>query len=257
MKKFTADQSGFGQFEFATTSADKSSALMLPDRFTASAVRHSYVWDSAVARKSASSGFYRGFFKPALDSFFILLTLPFSVPLIALCAAALWVEGGSPFYTQERLGRNGKRFSILKLRTMVRDADAVLEAHLASDPARRHEWNELQKLKDDPRVTRVGQFLRATSLDELPQLFNVLLGDMSLVGPRPMMPEQLAMYGEPRAYFAMRPGITGLWQVSARNNTRFSYRNDLDRDYEDKVSLFFDMSVLFKTIGVVLRRTGY
>lgn len=257
MKRFEADQPGFGQFEFAATSVDGNSAMTLVDRFSGPSIRNSYVWDSAIARKSASGGVYRGIFKPVIDGLFILLTLPFSVPLIAICAIALWIEGGSPFYTQSRLGRNGRRFAILKLRTMVRDADAVLEEYLASDPACRREWDELQKLKNDPRVTPVGQFLRATSLDELPQLFNVLLGDMSLVGPRPMMPDQLSMYGEPRAYFALRPGITGLWQVSARNNTRFSYRNDVDRDYENKVSFSFDMKVLFKTVGVVLRRTGY
>ena len=140
---------------------------------------------------------------------------------------------------------------------MVRDADAVLEAYLASDPARRREWNELQKLRNDPRVTRVGHFLRATSMDELPQLFNVLKGDMSLVGPRPMMPEQLSMYGESDAYFALRPGVTGLWQVSARDNTRLSHRNEVDAEYLRNISFKLDLTVLYKTIGVVLRRTGY
>ena len=257
MKKSTADRPKYGQFEHATTSADENSAMALSDRFAASSVCRSRDWGNKVARKSAFGGFYRGRLKPMLDVLFILLTLPFSVPLIALLAVALWVEGGSPFYTQDRLGRNGKRFSILKLRTMVRTADAVLEEYLASDPAGRREWDELQKLKNDPRVTRVGQFLRATSMDELPQLFNVLKGDMSLVGPRPMMPDQLAMYGESRAYFALRPGITGLWQVSARNNTRFSHRNEVDQEYEQKISFAVDLAVLFKTVGVVLRRTGY
>jgi lipopolysaccharide/colanic/teichoic acid biosynthesis glycosyltransferase len=230
--------------------------MTLSDRFGGPSVCESYVWDSAVARKAAFSGFYRDLVKPALDILFVLLTVPFSVPLIALCAIALWIEGGSPFYTQDRLGKNGNRFSIWKLRTMVRDADAVLEDFLASDPASRREWDELQKLKNDPRVTPVGHFLRASSLDELPQLFNVLKGDMTLVGPRPMLPEQLVMYGEPSAYFALKPGITGLWQVSERNNTRFSYRNESDAEYERKVSLSTDISILFKTVGVVLRRTG-
>ncbi len=256
MKTFTTDQPTFGQFEFSTTSGDAHSSLILSDAFDVSSVGHSYVWDSAVARKAAFSGFYRSLVKPSLDGLFVALTLPFSVTLIGLCALALLIEGGSPFYTQYRLGKNGRQFSILKLRTMVRDADSVLEGYLAADPARRREWDELQKLKDDPRVTRVGHFLRATSLDELPQLFNVLKGDMTLVGPRPMMPDQLEMYGEPSAYFALKPGITGLWQVSARNNTRFSFRNESDAEYERGLSFKSDIAILFKTVGVVLRRTG-
>ncbi|AXI42966.1 sugar transferase [Sulfitobacter sp. SK011] len=257
MNSYKTNQLGYGQFEFGPLPADGNPAILRSERFAVSSVRRSYVWDGAVARKAEASGFYRGLVKPLLDGLIILLTLPFSVPFIAFCAVALWVEGGSPFYTQERLGKNGKRFKILKLRTMVRDADAVLEAYLASDPARRREWNELQKLRNDPRVTRVGHFLRATSMDELPQLFNVLKGDMSLVGPRPMMPEQLSMYGESDAYFALRPGVTGLWQVSARDNTRLSHRNEVDAEYLRNISFMLDLTVLYKTIGVVLRRTGY
>lgn len=257
MKKFTTDRPGYGLFELAATSADLKPAMAFSDRYPALPVSSSYVWESALARKASRGGLYRSFGKRLMDTIFILMTLPFSLPLIALCAIALWVEGGSPFYTQARLGKNGRHFSILKLRTMVRDADAVLETYLAADPLRRREWDDLQKLKDDPRVTPMGHFLRATSLDELPQLFNVLIGQMSLVGPRPMMPEQLTMYGDPSAYFAVKPGITGLWQVSARNATKFSYRNDVDAAYERALTLKLDISVLFKTVGVVLRRTGY
>ncbi len=256
MKRFETDRSGYGQFEFAATTTEGHAALTLVDRFASSSVHRSAVWNSAVARRAEKRGLYCRFFKPLMDNFLILLSLPFTLPLIALCALALWIEGGTPFYTQPRLGRNGKRFAILKLRTMVSNADAVLEDHLAADPERRREWDELQKLKDDPRITRIGQFLRASSLDELPQLFNVLMGQMSLVGPRPMMPEQLPLYGEPSAYFALRPGITGLWQVSARNSTRFSYRNEADWEYKQKISFRFDTKVLFKTVGVVLCRTG-
>lgn len=216
----------------------------------------SLVWDSALDRKDGPVYLYRHLGKRLMDVLFVLLTLPFSLTLIGICALALWREGGSPFYTQKRLGQNGKEFSILKLRTMVRDADKVLEAYLASDPELRQEWDALQKLRHDPRVTPVGRFLRMTSLDELPQLFNVLRGDMSLVGPRPMMPDQLAMYGEPKHYFALKPGITGLWQVSARNTAAFTYRNEVDGAYERSLTLNLDMTILFKTIGVVLRPTG-
>lgn len=140
---------------------------------------------------------------------------------------------------------------------MVRDADAKLEQYLAGSSQLRREWDETQKLKKDPRITPVGRVLRVTSLDELPQLWNVLKGDMSLVGPRPMMPDQLPLYGDPRAYFALKPGITGMWQVSARNESRFSYRAQIDSVYGQDLSLRTDLSLLLRTVGVVLRGTGY
>ncbi|MGB3246347.1 MAG: sugar transferase [Sulfitobacter sp.] len=200
---------------------------------------------------------YRTIGKRILDVAIVVASAPFTLPIIGLCALALWIEGGAPFYSQTRLGQHGKSFSIAKLRTMVHDADAVLEDYLASDPAMRKEWDTLQKLKHDPRVTRLGALLRSTSLDELPQLFNVLKGDMSLVGPRPMMPSQETMYGDMRAYSALRPGITGLWQVSARNGKSFAYRKVVDADYERSLSFANDLQILLKTIGVVIRQTGY
>ena len=200
---------------------------------------------------------YRVAGKRLLDILFVLATLPISVPLILICALAVWIEGGSPFYRQDRLGKGGSRFSILKLRTMVRDADAKLEQYLDSDPEMRAAWDATQKLKNDPRITLIGGFLRKTSLDELPQLWNVLKGEMSLVGPRPMMPQQLSIYGDARAYFAVQPGITGIWQVSARNETRFSYRAELDQKYLAELSMTLDLGLLLRTVGVVMRRTGY
>lgn len=200
---------------------------------------------------------YRGVGKRICDVLFVLATLPVSVPLVAFCALALALEGGRPFYRQDRLGKNGSRFSILKLRTMVRDADDLLATYLENDPVLREEWETTQKLKCDPRITPVGGFLRATSLDELPQLWNVLKGEMSLVGPRPMMPEQLPLYGDAQAYFAVQPGITGLWQVSARNENRFSVRCKVDAQYYSDMSLRFDIGLLIRTVGVVVRQTGY
>lgn len=195
--------------------------------------------------------------KRVLDILLVLLTLPVSLPLIGICALLLWAEGGQPFYWQQRLGRGGRRFRIVKLRTMVRDADQALERCLAADPELRCEWDATQKLKNDPRITRVGALLRATSLDELPQLWNVVTGEMSLVGPRPMLPEQLPLYGDPRAYFALRPGITGIWQVSARNESHFSHRAVLDAQYLDRQSLGCDLMLMLRTAGAVARRTGY
>lgn len=202
------------------------------------------------------SGYIR-FGKRLLDLLFIAISLPVTLPVITLCALALWIESGLPFYRQKRLGENGKVFHLLKLRTMVRNADEKLEQVLAANPAMRAEWDATQKLKDDPRITKVGAFLRATSLDELPQIWNVVKGEMSLVGPRPMMPDQLPLYGDPRAYFAVKPGITGLWQVSARNENRFDYRCQVDATYYQTLSLGTDIGLMFRTIGVMARRTGY
>lgn len=199
---------------------------------------------------------YRAGGKRMLDIMLVLAFLPVYLPLVAVAAIALWVEGGNPFYRQERLGRNGRHFSILKLRTMVPDAEARLQALLSENPELRQEWDTTQKLKTDPRVTRVGDLLRRCSMDELPQLWNVLTGDMSLVGPRPMMPEQLPIYGDPWHYFAIRPGITGPWQVGRRNESSFSDRIVYDANYERGLSLLGDLKILFRTVGVVLRRTG-
>ncbi|WP_370513029.1 sugar transferase [Oceaniovalibus sp. ACAM 378] len=200
---------------------------------------------------------YRHIGKRLLDVFLVLLSLPLTVVIVGLCALALLFEGGQPFYRQIRLGARGERFSILKLRTMVRDADTVLQRYLDSDPALAHEWATTQKLKKDPRVTAVGNLLRKTSLDELPQFWNVLTGEMSLVGPRPMMPDQLSMYGDPQNYFALRPGITGFWQVSARNENHFSFRAEIDAQYNRSLSLLGDLGVMMRTVGVMMRQTGY
>nr|WP_235820416.1 sugar transferase [Falsiruegeria litorea] len=200
---------------------------------------------------------YAQFGKRVLDISLIVLTAPIWMLVIGICAIALMMEGGNPFYRQSRLGRGGRTFQILKLRTMVMDADAQFERLMQTDPELRHEWETTQKLKNDPRITRVGGFLRKTSLDELPQLWNVFIGDMSLVGPRPMLPEQLPLYGPSGSYFSLRPGITGLWQVSARNEEVFSFRSRVDATYARSVSFWQDVVLLFKTIGVVARRTGY
>jgi lipopolysaccharide/colanic/teichoic acid biosynthesis glycosyltransferase len=247
------------QFAGAHQVGRVAAANSINDGFAADAgnLLYSYVWEAAAQRRAAPIYLYRDVVKRAIDILFVVLTLPFSLPIILFCSVALWLEGGYPFYTQDRLGRGGKRFSILKLRTMVRDADAKLESHLADSPQARQEWDRFQKLKDDPRITPIGKVLRAASVDELPQLFNVLIGEMSIVGPRPMLPEQLPMYGDPSAYNALRPGITGLWQVSARNAEEFSYRNEVDGVYEDALTAKLDVKILFKTVGVVLRRTGH
>lgn len=199
---------------------------------------------------------YRDYAKPALDMVLILIALPVVLPLIAIAALLVARDGQNPFYTQLRVGRGGKHFRILKLRTMVPNADELLETYLAGSPEARAEWNLDQKLKKDPRITPVGRFLRKTSLDELPQLFNVLKGEMSLVGPRPMMVEQEAMY-EGHGYYELRPGLTGLWQISDRNNCEFRDRVKFDEVYNQIASLSIDIAVILRTFRVVLRGTGY
>lgn len=210
----------------------------------------------APRHRPAPKGVYRAIFKRILDLALVLVTAPFSVPLILVLALLVMTDGSRPFYTQTRVGRNGRTFRLWKLRTMVPDADRILEAYLARNPAARLEWDATQKLRQDPRVTRVGRFLRKTSLDELPQLFNVLNGTMSLVGPRPMMVEQKAFYPG-TAYYRLRPGITGLWQISDRNDCDFVGRGPYDEKYDRILSLWTDLGVLFRTVFVVLRGTGY
>jgi len=195
--------------------------------------------------------------KRAADIVLSVVILVLIAPVLAVLACALWLEGGNPFYVQVRLGKDGRRFNMWKLRSMVPNADALLEAHLARDPALRREWDLTQKLKRDPRITPIGRFIRMTSLDELPQVFNVLTGDMSLVGPRPMLPDQLALYDNPPAYFAVRPGITGLWQVEARNEAAFALRSIYDSLYVSRLSVGEDLRILMRTFRVMVRATGY
>lgn len=202
-------------------------------------------------------GLYDRLGKRPLDMVLAALALVLAAPVLVLLMLALWIEGGRPVFTQLRLGRDGRQFRMFKLRSMVVDAEARLQACLEADPALRAEWELSQKLKKDPRVTWLGKLIRKTSLDELPQLFNVLRGDMSLVGPRPMLPDQLPLYLAPESYLALRPGLTGLWQVTARNDQSFAVRAMLDRDYAQEVSLRGDLRIMLSTVGAVVRATGY
>lgn len=211
---------------------------------------------SNLSAAASQRGFYALFAKRALDVTFVMLSLPVALPLLAFMALLASLDGASPFYWQKRLGRGGSVFNLLKIRTMVPDADMQLASHLERCPAARQEWDETQKLKQDPRITRFGRFLRKTSLDELPQLWNVLTGEMSIVGPRPMMLDQQALYPG-KAYYRLRPGITGPWQVSDRNHGSFAGRAKFDSDYEADLSIATDLSLLVRTVAVVVRRTGY
>lgn len=226
------------------------------DGAPAQTLSHGYSRRSDRNRAVPARGPYRAGVKRALDVTAILLALPIVLPLILVLAAIVALDGGNPLYFQTRVGQGGRHYRMWKLRSMVVGAEAALEAHLAADPAAREEWDRDQKLKNDPRITRIGRILRKSSLDELPQLWNVLAGDMSLVGPRPMMPCQKPLYpGE--AYYRLRPGITGPWQVSHRNESTFADRARFDNDYEQDLSLATDLGLLLATVRVVVRATGY
>lgn len=179
-------------------------------------------------------------------------------PLLALISLLIVLDSpGGVFYHQRRLGKGGKEFGMLKFRTMKQDADAVLRDCLAQNPEWQHEWDSYQKLLKDPRITRVGRLLRRFSLDELPQLWNVLLGEMSIVGPRPIMVNQQKMYGENyRHYVRVTPGITGLWQISGRNHTSFAQRAAFDREYVNDWSIWVDIHIIVRTAWVVLHMDG-
>lgn len=175
---------------------------MGPDSFRAA--------QPATAR--SGRGLWRNGAKRAFETLLILLTAPVTLPLMLLMAGLVALDGHNPFFAQKRIGRNGRVFRIWKLRSMVVDAESRLQAHLDDHPGDRAQWARTQKLKHDPRITPVGRLLRKTSLDELPQLLNVLAGSMALVGPRPMMVGQRHLY-RGKSYYRLRPGITGLWQI--------------------------------------------
>jgi Undecaprenyl-phosphate galactose phosphotransferase WbaP len=186
----------------------------------------------------------------------IVLAVVFA-PLMLVICMLVPRSGGSVIYKHRRVGRDGTSFECLKFRTMVPNAEQVLTALLESDPRAKAEWVRDHKLRNDPRVTRVGRFLRRTSLDELPQLWNVMRGEMSLVGPRPVVREELLRYGKNvGAYLAAKPGITGLWQVNGRNNTDYRRRVVLDTYYVRNQGLLLDLFILLKTTRVIFDGSG-
>jgi lipopolysaccharide/colanic/teichoic acid biosynthesis glycosyltransferase len=196
--------------------------------------------------------------KRLIDIVGALLALTFLLPVILLITAALILQDGFPvIYRQRRIGRHGKEFSCLKFRTMARDAEARLEKVLATSPDSRKEWEDHQKLQNDPRIHWLGHLLRKSSLDEIPQFLNVIRGEMSLVGPRPIVKNEISRYEDAFQYYiAMKPGITGYWQVSGRSNTSYHKRVKFDTQYFYDQSLLIDFKVIIKTVGVVLLARG-
>lgn len=211
----------------------------------------------AARSERLSRRLYLGIFKRVFDIFFALLTLPFLAPIIAAIWVLVRLDGGAGFFGHSRIGRNGKVFKCMKIRTMVPDAEAQLKLYLAANPEAAAGWARDFKLDHDPRITRIGQFLRKSSLDELPQIWNVLRGEMSFVGPRPVTAPELELYGSAaRIYEQMRPGITGLWQVSGRNDISYAARVALDVRYFRTASLSVDIATIVATARAVLHMTG-
>ena len=179
-------------------------------------------------------------------------------PLMGLVALAIWCEDGAPvLFTHWRVGQRWRLFRCLKFRSMVRHADRALAELLEHDDRAREEWLRDRKLRADPRVLRIGNLLRKTSLDELPQLFNVVRGEMHLVGPRPVVVQEIPRYGPyKRHYLSVKPGMTGLWQVSGRNQLSYAQRVALDARYVETRSLMMDLGILLRTVRVLLTRHG-
>jgi len=195
--------------------------------------------------------------KRAFDLFGASLAIVVLWPFIVAIVVSAYLSSGSAFFKHRRVGQRGQFFDCIKFRTMVPNADQVLQNLLNSNREIKEEWLRDHKLRDDPRVTRLGRFLRRTSLDELPQLWNVLRGEMSLVGPRPVVPDELRRYGNKVSTFlSARPGITGLWQISGRNDTDYRRRVALDVCYVRSRSLVLDFYILLKTLPAVFARSG-
>ncbi|MDO6458443.1 sugar transferase [Celeribacter halophilus] len=203
--------------------------------------------------------FYRNIGKRSFDVIFLLMVSSFVVPIILILAVLVKLDGGPAFYAQRRVGRNGKIFQFYKLRSMHVNADELLVKLCRENPEIAAEWETYQKLRHDPRIARIGHFIRKTSLDELPQLLNIFKGDMSFVGPRPFMPSQQMLYegAKGTAYFQMRPGLTGPWQVSGRGESSFAARVRYDNFYHRKLNFLADVSLILRTFTVVLKSTGH
>lgn len=228
---------------------------------SAPAVLRSHLWEEPAARPVVEHtpvhlpAYARA--KRILDIVGALVLAVVFSPLVFVIVAFMDRDEGAIIYRHRRVGRGGKMFECLKFRTMVPNADQVLRELLERDPAIKQEWLRNHKLRCDPRVTRLGRFLRRTSLDELPQLWNVMRGEMSLVGPRPVVRDELLRYGRNvRAYLSAKPGITGLWQVKGRNDTDYRRRVVLDTYYVKNQNLMLDLYILFQTTRVVLGGSG-
>ena len=226
---------------------------------------HSHIYELSNTRtnliiyRNRLKSWYRRIIQQSFNYFLAILLLPILLPIIAILAILIKKESkGSIFFVHTRIGKNGKKIPTLKFRSMYSDAQERLATLLKEDEAIKKEWEKSFKLKGDPRITKLGAFLRKTSLDELPQIFNVLMGHMNFVGPRPVTQEELDKHYKDNTsyYFMVKPGITGLWQVSGRSDTDYDFRIKTDKWYVLNWSLWLDIVILIKTIKVVLKHDG-
>lgn len=240
-----------GRFSNVVTVPDHSDIPIVGNRMCDLAVLDSFCLKETRLIKSSV-------IKRSMDVLLMSFCALFIMPVVAIIALMMKLDSQGPLiYGQKRIGRNGREFRAWKFRTMVLDADQILEQLLAIDPKLREEWEMDHKLKKDPRVTKVGRWLRKLSLDELPQIWNILVGEMSLVGPRPIVEAEIPRYGESfELYKKVLPGLTGLWQVSGRNNTTYSERVQLDNYYSRHWSFWLDLYILARTFKVVLGAQG-
>lgn len=209
--------------------------------------------ESAARDKAAAEWLGR-----VLDLAIAMIAVVALAPLIVLAALAVMIENKGPIlFAHQRIGREGRTFFVLKFRTMAVDGERILKEHFAANPQAAIEWESDRKLRRDPRVSSLGRYLRASSIDELPQLINVLRGDMSIVGPRPIVLEEVPRYGDYfAAYCSVRPGITGVWQVSGRNNISYQRRVEMDALYARRKSILLDIKLMAATVPAVLARRG-
>lgn len=216
-------------------------------------IDNSIIEETIITHKKGNYELYKRIF----DVCFALFLLPFLLPLMALIATLIKLDSNGPiFFAHRRIGKKGMPFDCLKFRTMVQNADKLLNEVLLDKEAQK-EWKKDFKLREDPRITRIGKLLRKSSLDELPQFFNVLNGNMSFVGPRPIVKDEVEKYGRDFTYYiSAKPGITGLWQISGRNDTLYSKRINLDKTYLLQQSISADLKIILKTIPIIFSKKG-
>lgn len=214
--------------------------------------------DGVASGLTPVDSFYTRYAKRVFYVMFSVIIIPVLMPIFLVVAVLAKLDGGPVFFIQPRIGRNGTVFPCYKFRTMVVDAEGVLENLRRQNPEIDLEWRVYQKLENDPRISKIGRLLRITSLDELPQIFNVLWGHMSVVGPRPFLPDQKDIYDAAggKLYYTLRPGITGPWQVFGRNTTKFEDRIGFDDVYSRRISFWGDIRLILSTFSVVLSKSG-
>jgi lipopolysaccharide/colanic/teichoic acid biosynthesis glycosyltransferase len=251
---------GQGVTSMAALLRKSATVLCPPDVQSGAGVWNGAEWEqlSRAVHELSTTGLHYRWVKRLLDVVIVCSFLPCLVPILIFVAVIVRISSPGPvLYRQRRIGRFGREFELWKFRSMHVNSEEILHLHLAENDEAAHEWKRSRKLKADPRVTRLGRFLRRTSLDELPQFLNVLVGDMSLVGPRPIVAAEKAQYRD--AYFfytSARPGMTGLWQVSGRSDLSYHQRVSLDETYIRKWNLALDMQILWRTARVVWQSKG-